>query len=182
VDDSQIRIVESYQDYRPPFDAAKVVRRLLRTVPQKYLLGLDCVVLVNDASLPRKDRVGKTRSRKRKVDKSHILGRYHPEWRGKRPWIEIRVDRRISTFHPRAFLWFPLGRAICLGTVLYHELGHHVHDFIRPEYKEKEDVADDWSTRFLANFLRKQYWYVMWPIVLFGRIRRHISPPKVRVT
>lgn len=180
MDDSQPRIVESYQDYRPPFDVAKVVRTLLQTVPQKYFRGLDCVVLTNEAGLPRKDRIGKTRSRKRKLDKARILGRYHPQWHGSRPWIEIRVDKTLANYS-RPFLWFPPGRALCMGGVLYHELGHHVHYFIRPEYKEKEDVADNWSTRFMVNFFRKKYWYAVWPIILFGKIRRLISPPKVRV-
>ena len=181
MDDSQIRIVESYQGYQPPFDVAKVVRRLLQTVLQKYLRGLDCVVLMNEASLPRKERVGKVRSRKRKLDQSRIAGRYHPQWHGSRPWIEIRVDKTLAHY-PRAILWFPPGRALCLGGVLYHELGHHVHYFIRPEYKEKEDVADDWGRRFMTDFLRKRYWYAVWPLVLFGKIRRQIAPPKVRVT
>jgi len=64
--------------------------------------------------------------------------------------------------------------------VLYHELGHHVHYFIRPEYKEKEDVADDWRNRFMANFLRKKYWYAVWPFILRGKIRRLIAAIKFR--
>jgi hypothetical protein len=181
VDDSQIRIVESYQDYQPPFDAANVVRRLLRTVPQKYLRGLDCVVLMNEASLPRKDRVGKVWSRKRKLDKSRIAGRYHPEWRGSRPWIEIRVDKTLTAY-PRVLLWLPPGRELCLGSVLYHELGHHVHYFIRPEYKEKEDVADSWGIQLMTNFLRTKYWYAVWLITLFAKLRRRKSAPKARVS
>ena len=182
MDDLQPRIVEAYSGYKPPFDAAQTIQTLLLTVPEKYLRGLDCVVLTSKGALSRRDRLGKVRSRKRKIDKSRVRGFYHHEWQGKPPWIEIRVDKTLECFRPKLLLWIPLFRKICLGQVLYHELGHHVHNFVRPEYKEKEDVANDWRARFMANFIRKRYWYAVWPIVLFGKIRRQISPPKVRVT
>ena len=144
---------------------------LLGTVPDKYLIGLDCIVLANEASFPRKDRRGKTRSRKRKYDKSRILGRYHPAWRGNRPWIEVRVDKTLAA-NPRILLWIPAFRDFALAAVVFHELGHHIHYFIRPEYKEKEDVADDWRNKLMGNFLRKKYWYLVWPFVLRGKIRK----------
>ena len=72
------------------------------------------MVLNNEASLSRKDRVGRVWSRKRKVNKSRTLGRYHPEWQGKRPWIEIRVDKTLAAY-PSALLWLPPGRYLCLG-------------------------------------------------------------------
>ncbi|MGA2003802.1 MAG: hypothetical protein ABSG70_10495 [Terriglobales bacterium] len=65
---------------------------------------------------------------------------------------------------------------------MYHEIGHHIHDFIRPEYSEKEGMADRWSTTLMGSFLRKQYWYAMWPLILFGKMRRLLFPPKVRLT
>lgn len=53
------------------------MHKLLLTVPDKFLQRLDCILLTNEAGLPRKDRVGKVWSRKRKAHKSRILGRYH---------------------------------------------------------------------------------------------------------
>ena len=155
MDDSQPRIVESYRDYRPPFDAARVIRTLLRTVPEKYLRGLDCVVLVNEAFLARANRGGRLQSRKDKFGKLQVLGRYHYAWHGKPPWIEVFVDRIINDIQPRIIVWIPPLREICFAHVFYHELGHHIHNFIRPEYREKEDVADRWSTKLMENFLRK---------------------------
>jgi hypothetical protein len=35
-----IRINEVYRDYTPPVNATAIVRKLLRTVPDKYLKGL----------------------------------------------------------------------------------------------------------------------------------------------
>ena len=64
-----VAVREAYRGYRPPFDFKATVEKLLATVPGKYLIGLDCVVLINQSGLPRRDRVGKIRSRNRKVDK-----------------------------------------------------------------------------------------------------------------
>jgi hypothetical protein len=172
VADSQPRIVESYRDYKAPFDAARVVRSLLRTVPNKYLVGLDCVVLLNEGGLSRHDRVGKVRSRNRKVDKSRVRGFYHHAWQGRPAWIEIRVDKTLRNISPKASLWIPFFREVFLGNVLYHEIGHHIDACIRPEYREKEDIAEDWKGRLMTNFLRRKYWYAVWPLVLVGKFRK----------
>ncbi len=55
----------------------------------------------------------------------------------------------------------PLIRDLMIGDVLYHELGHHIHYWMRPEYKEKEDVADNWSKKLFVNHIRHTYWYLM---------------------
>ena len=136
------------------------------------------MVLLNAEGLSRKERLGNVRSRKRKLSKSRVLGFYHHTWQGKPPWIEIRVDKTLSGHSPRAPLWIPFFREIRLANVLYHELGHHIHEFVRPEYREKEDVADDWRTKLMANFLKKKYWYAVWPLVLVGKVRKWWSQRK----
>ncbi|MBZ5663909.1 MAG: hypothetical protein LAO30_04840 [Acidobacteriia bacterium] len=147
----------------PPFDPSAIVHRLLRTVPDKYLRGLDCVVLMNLGGLSRRDRVGRVWSRNRRVDKSYILGRYHHSSRNSLPYIELRVDKIIEGLKGK-FLWLPFLRELVFGHVLFHELGHHIHCTIRPEHQEKEDVADKWAGKLNANFIREQYWYAL-PII-----------------
>jgi len=131
----QIKVVEAYEDYEPPFDASSVVRELLNSVPGKYLRGLRCVVLTNETALSRRDRKGKVWSRRRKVDKCRILGRYH---NGTHPndrsaYIELRVDKIVVKVD-RAPLWFPIPRDLVFGYVLFHEVGHHIHNTTQPEY------------------------------------------------
>jgi len=94
----EIRINEAYRNYTPPVNASAVVHKLLSSVPSKYLRGLTCVVLTNDSALSRRDRKGKVWSRKRKFDKSRILGFYHGATRrgDSTPWIELRVDKIIE--------------------------------------------------------------------------------------
>ncbi len=62
---------------------------------------------------------------------------------------------------PRWALWFPILKRFALAQTLYHELGHHIHYTIRPEYKEKEDVADEWGKKLGGVFFRRKYWYLI---------------------
>lgn len=175
----EIKIIEAYEQYTPPFNVAKVVRQLLRPIPEKYGIGLSSIVLTSQAALPRKDRIGKTRSRKRKHDKSRILGRYHYKWQGKEAWIEIRVDKAIENWaNPSKWFWIlPMCRQICIGEVLYHELGHHAHYCVRPEFEEKEDVAETWKKRFMNNFMRKKYW---WALPILVPLAHKLRPDKAK--
>jgi hypothetical protein len=169
--ESEIRINEAYQHYSPPVNASAIVRKLLRTVPEKYLKGLDCVVLTNEIALSRKDRVGKVWSRKRRVDKSPVRGLYHYASRNSLPYVELRVDKIIAASE-RWALFIPFLRDIVFGYVLFHELGHHIHSTIRPEHSEKEDVADTWAGKLGVNFVRKTYWYGLPFLKIYMFMRR----------
>lgn len=173
----EIEIKEAYRDYAPPFNASAVVRGLLRTVPDKYLNGLDCVVLTNISALSRRDRVGKVWSRKRKFSKAGVLGFYHHGSRNSSPYIELRVDAIIESTE-RGAMWIPFLRTVAFGHVLFHEIGHHIHSTIRPQHDEKEDVADTWAGKLNANFIRKKYWYalpVLIPAIKVYRIMRRLQ-------
>jgi hypothetical protein len=99
-----------------------------------------------------------------------VVGYYHQAWNGSPAWIELFIDQILKGGgnYP---LWLPLFREVLLGHVLFHELGHHIHVVVRPEHREKEDVADDWGTRLNNNFLRKKYWYLI-PIAKILRLFR----------
>jgi hypothetical protein len=173
-----IRIAEAYRDYVPPVNATKIVRTLLQTVPAKYLVGLDCVVLTNASGLSRRDRIGRVKSRRRRYDKSLVLGRYHPKWRGGRPYIELRVDQILKRL-PRLVLWAPFFRDPMFARVLFHELGHHIHHTMRPEHLEKEDVADSWARKLNGNFLRKRYWYALPLLIPLAKVYKWLHRPRI---
>ncbi|MGZ4833446.1 MAG: hypothetical protein ACXVZQ_11000 [Terriglobales bacterium] len=166
-----IRITETYRHYTPPVNVSAIVRKLLGSVPEKYLTGLDCVVLTNETALSRKDRVGKVWSRKRKVHKSQVLGLYHHGSGSSLPYIELRVDKIVAGLKGLS-IHIPFLRDIVFGHVLFHELGHHVHNTIRPEHDEKEDVADTWAGKLGANFVRKTYWYGVPLLKIYKFMRR----------
>ncbi|MFZ0733635.1 MAG: hypothetical protein WAM79_15030 [Candidatus Sulfotelmatobacter sp.] len=155
-----VEIKEAYRDYKPPIPAAKIVHDLLQFVPAKYLIGLDCVVLSNLSGQPRRKRLGKTTSRGRRVAQLRVAGLYHQRWKGQPPWIELYMDQILRRF-PRWALWIPLINRLAIGRTLYHEVGHHIHYTVRPEYREEEDVADDWGKRLSRRFLRRRYFYLV---------------------
>jgi hypothetical protein len=74
------------------------------------------------------------------------------------------VPRRIAFLRE---LWF--------GHVLFHEVGHHIHNTIRPEHTEREDVADKWASKLNVNFIRKKYWYAVPFLVLVSKVYNLIS-------
>jgi hypothetical protein len=178
-DSSELPINEFYRGYEPPVNASATVKQLLAGVPVKYIRGLGCIVLTNLSGQPRRHRLGKTTSRGRRVLQSRVLGRYHRKWQGESPWIELYIDQ-IFRRYPRWALWIPFIRYAVVGKVLYHELGHHVHLFIRPEYREKEDVADDWGKRFSAHFLRRKYWYLIPVVKVISPFLTRVSGRRVR--
>jgi hypothetical protein len=153
------RVVTRFWDYAPPFDVASIVERMLGSVPPRYLLGLKEIVLTNKAGLSRSRRRSVTKSRGRKVKIMQARGVYHPTWKGKQPWIEIFVDNTLSSSEKGLWRWlllFGYFRENELGGVLFHEIGHHIDATHRPEFREKEDVADDWSDRLRRHWFRKE--------------------------
>jgi len=156
------QIVEAYKTYLPPFNAAKTVRLLLRYVPPQYVAGLKTIVLTNQQAMSHDQRRRKLWSRRRKVPMNRVRGRYFQAWKGNPAWIELFVDKIITDdFFSRMAMRIPLARAVGVGEVLYHEIGHHIHKTQRPEYREREDVADDWDPKMGRTFLRTRYWYLI---------------------
>jgi hypothetical protein len=170
---SSPQIVEAYRDYSPPFDVTKTIRLLLRHVRPRYLAGLQTVVLTNLQALSHDKRRRKLWSRGHKVASDRVRGTYHQPWKGNPAWIELFVDN-IVRYAPstRALVWFPLLRAQTFGEVLYHEIGHHIHKTQQPQFREREDVADDWGTRLGRTFVRRRYWYLMPVAKLYRMFRR----------
>ena len=176
---STIPINEVYRNYKPRVNVSKTIRELLDRVPSEYTRGLRCVVVTNLSGQPRRSRLGKATSRGRRIPASQIAGLYHQEWKGQPPWIELYVDQILRTW-PSLPLWIPFLRDLAVARVLYHELGHHIHLFIRPEYREKEDVADDWRDKFMRLFFRQKYWYFIpvSKVITIIRGRRTSRPNK----
>jgi hypothetical protein len=147
----------SFSDYQPPFDPTPIVRRMLESVPEKYLLGLGEVVLTNAGGLPRKRRRSITKSRRRKVSVILARGLYHPAFKANRAWIEIFVDNTFRGWEKGWWLRIPFLRESKLGDVLFHEIGHHIHFTCRPEYREREDVADVWKVRLQKHYGKDRF-------------------------
>jgi hypothetical protein len=154
-----IPIYENYGSYKPKVNGPRIVSDLLETVPSKYLVGLGSIVLSGQTQLPRHERRKAHWSRGRKFRTSRVLGYYRGPWKGQSAFIELYIDK-IYAGVPMWAARIPIVAFLVMAAVLFHEIGHHIHDTIRPEYKEKEAVADEWSKKLLGNAVRKQYRYV----------------------
>jgi hypothetical protein len=48
-------------------------------------------------------------------------------------------------------------------------------------YKEKEDVADDWGRKLSGEFVRRHYWWIARPFAFAMKVRRLISPEQTGI-
>jgi hypothetical protein len=138
----------------------KMVEELLTAVKPEYLQGLGSIVLSCQTGLPRKRQRKKYLSRGRKIPVSDVLGYYSRGWQGRPAYIELYVDKILSQA-PGLTLYVPMARFVLIAGTLYHELGHHLHQTKFPQYKEKEDVAEEWRKKLTKIALRKRYRHVM---------------------
>lgn len=164
-------VYEHYAAFNPPMFVRPTIGRLLAALPPAYLAGLDAVVLRSTESLSGPERRRKTRGRGRAVLLRDCLGIYHRARRGRPASIELIVDNILGSM-PRWFLRVPCLRETAIGKVLYHELGHHIHSLFAPEYRKREQVAEQWERRLTRRYLRANYWYLL-PLayVLRGPLR-----------
>jgi len=157
-------ITTAFSGYDPPSNLVPIIRRMLDSVPEKYLTGLVEVVLTNAGNMPRSRRRSVTKSRGRKMRVREVRGLYHPAFHGRQAWIEIFVDNTLRWWNTRLRRLFPFARDIELSNVLFHEIGHHIHYTARPEFREKEDVADIWKARLMRNYSRQRHRWLGWII------------------
>jgi hypothetical protein len=45
---------------------------------------------------------------------------------------------------------------VLVARVRFHEIGHHFHATIRPEFEEREDVADRWQVKLETIYYSKE--------------------------
>ncbi len=171
-------VIENYAGYTPPFNVKALTEKLIASVPSRYLHGLSRVVLTNAGELPRKLRRKMTKSRGKKVRIRTARGLYHQAWHGKPAWIEIYVDNTLSFYKRgvwRLLLYLAYFRESELGKVLFHEVGHHIDATVRPEFRESEDIADDWSTKLGRDWFRKNHPFLRWVLRRFTPVIRQVA-------
>ena len=167
---SQVEVVEAYSGWRPPFSVRSVVEHLIGQVPPHYLIGLSHVVLTNSGSLTGDRRRGSTLSRGRKVRLVDAAGLYHQAWRNTPAHVELFVDRMLGDC-PYWLFRSRFVRELTVTRTLYHEFGHHIHATQKPEHREKENVAEDWTRNLATPYFRRRYPYVI-PIAALLRVYR----------
>lgn len=152
----RVRIVESYTDYEPPQWVFNSIKGLLDAIPEKYLTGLDFVLLTNHNNLTRKGKRRRIKRGLKKIGSEHVAGTYHQRFRNHPAYIRIVVDKGIVVLPP-PLGWFSFPRDLMAAQTLFHELGHHVHATLRPEYKDPEHVAEEWRRKFIIAAMKKKH-------------------------
>jgi hypothetical protein len=167
-------ISEHYRDYAPSIDVKKVVEELVKSVPPRYLAGLKKIVLTNRSSLSRDQRRQKIWQRGRNHQLATSLGAYYRATRSQPASVWLFVDNIQQPF-PSWFLRMPMLGYSIVGSVLYHEIGHHIHRVHKPVYEGKENVAEDWSRKLGRAFFRKRYWYLVPVFPVLGAVAKAIE-------
>jgi hypothetical protein len=155
-----IPIYEHYGAFKPNLNVRRLIEALLDSVDPEYLQGLGSIVLSSQLQLPRKDRRKKFLSRGRKHPVSRVLGFYRQCWKSQPASIELYVDKILAQA-PSWWAHVPLVSFSLFAPVLFHELGHHLHKTRRPEFKEREDVAEGWEKKLTKIAFQKRYRRVM---------------------
>lgn len=146
-------IVEHYENWSPPRTVLRDVEVLFGSVDDKYVAGIDTIVLTNGEQGTRRRRQS---SMSRRASGVKAAGKYHHAWRGKPAYIELFVDRIGANESP----WIhriAMLRRVSLGHVLFHEIGHHIHLTKHREFADREFKADKWRNRLIGIWIKRQY-------------------------
>ena len=152
----KVEVFEHYRGWKPALDLKAAVEGLLALTPPQYLCGLGSIVLSNSAGLPHDRRRGVTKARGKKVVIANALGLYHQAWKGQPAWIELLADNILARLPDWAWRLAPF-RDWELCTVIFHELGHHIHATRVPEFRERESVAEDWADKLGEACYRQKH-------------------------
>ncbi|MFW6030016.1 MAG: hypothetical protein ACOCRO_07145 [Halanaerobiales bacterium] len=168
-----IEVQEIYKGYKPKFKVKLTIEDLISYIPPKYVVNLNKIILTNSSALSRKERKQKTWSRNKKYKINECRGLYYSDKKKDKAYIKLIIDNIIDNSKVN---YIPLFRDLIIAPVLFHEVGHHIHKFIKPEYREREDVADNWGDKFIG-LLGLKYWFllpVLWVIAkLFKFIKNN---------
>ena len=150
---ANLKVIERYENYKPPVEVYRSVRLLLRYVPDQYLLGIYEVTLTDSEAVRQQIR-GKISSEKRRFRPADCNGLYS---KGR---ILLLIDQIFSNYSESCLL-LPQFKTLVIGKTLYHEIGHHIHTIEKPGYRSnKEEFADEWKDRLMRAFVTQRYWYL----------------------
>src|SRR5262249_24155190 len=150
-----VPIREDFQDYVPPRWFQPTVERLLDSLSSAHTHALSAIVLTNSTRAVHRKR---TRAPRRQRHGT-LAGRYHYASRGEMAWVELIVDRIVAPI-PGPLRHMQLGRDIVVGSTLFHELGHHLHETVESAARGGEPSAEAWRKRLSRLHARKRYRYL----------------------
>jgi len=160
-EDHNVEVIERYHDYTPPFPIKEIVTARLCGISAHHLQGLGAVLLTNYEGLNRQRRRQKIPGRNHKIEVANCGGLYHQKWQGDAATIEIFIDNIISrSGYPKWMFRIQFFQGMIIGKTLFHEIGHHVQATQFSEYKQSEEIAEEWRKRLTREYGSKRFWYL----------------------
>lgn len=150
-------LIDNYKNYTPPAFVHDSINRLLSGIPQKNLIGIKSIILTDVESMTsdrRKDNIKDIKKGQK------TLAFYSHKTKSKPAYISLYIDRIIGDYRGWGYR-FHFVQDLIIGSILYHEIGHHIHYSKIPEYQEKEKVAKKWTKHLGGKYFWKHYWYFM---------------------
>ena len=87
-------------------------------------------------------------------------GSYQPAWPGHAAFIRLYVNNILAPYPPAAARASLISKLL-LADTLFHEIGHHIHETKTLEFRNQEDVADEWAHRLTRQYFGRKYWLVV---------------------
>lgn len=140
--------IKNFCEKHFPINLEKRINKLINYVPQKYLIGLDSIVII--------DKI---------VRKKDTAGLYIPKNKNELPRIEIAIDTIFNKV-PTILLYLPFYSNFMIANVLYHEIGHHYQFQYKSGIKKKEQ--EYYADKFCKKMLTRAFWW--WSFVFFPLI------------
>jgi hypothetical protein len=165
-----VHVREDYTTYATPRWTRPTVERLLLSLYPSHVNGLSAIVLTDSNKADARKNGRRIRGNRRGV----VVGRYHPASVASQAWIEIVVDRVVTDL-PQRLTWLQLVRDFGMASVLFHEIGHHLHATVGSAARGGELSADDWRLRLSAVHFNRRFWYLRPILPLLSRFARRMA-------
>jgi hypothetical protein len=155
-----IEIIENYGDWVAPRYVRRTVEALVKSVPEEHLAGLGSIILTTTTTSNRSFRRKKVKHRGQMRSKVEANGSYQPAWPGHAAFIRLYVNNILAPYPPAAARSSLISKLL-LADTLFHEIGHHIHQTKTLDFRNQEDVADEWAHRLTRQYFGRKYWFIM---------------------
>jgi hypothetical protein len=170
-----ITVIENYGDWVPPSYVRATVEALVKSVPEKHLAGLESIILTTTIASNRSFRRKKVKHRGQVRRRVEANGSYQPAWPGHAAFIRLYVNNILAPYPPAASRASLISKLL-LADTLFHEIGHHIHLTKALEFRNREDVADEWADRLTRQYFGRKYWLVVRLTRLIVRLYKPTYP------
>ncbi len=147
---------------------------LLSSIPGAYLKGLSEVYVTTSGEMNRQERRKRAIARGRRYALGEVKGFYTHASPSHAAGIVILVDQIFRGMRiGRRFM-----RRLRISSVLFHEVGHHIHRTIARQHIDAEDAADKWEGKLTRSATYRRFFYLLPLLLPLSLLTRATQYPK----